>query len=133
MKGIEDVACPLGCARNDQVRFVARDVLYGAPGEFPVVQCMTCKLLRTNPRPTPEAMSGFYPEDYGPYLSTQVGSAPRKQRGWLRRLLGPVYRATWVPLYNAVVHFNFTKVPDIPAGENVGDWLRIRFLSQTDA
>lgn len=117
MTGIEDVPCPLGCAPNDKVRLVAQDVLYGVPGEFSVVQCMTCKLLRTNPRPTAERMSDFYPEDYGPYLGTQVRATPVKQRGWFRRLLGPLVRSTWVPLHNAVVQLNATKVPAMPVGK----------------
>ncbi|MFN2389300.1 MAG: class I SAM-dependent methyltransferase [Actinomycetota bacterium] len=46
--------------------------------------------MRTDPRPTPESIGAYYPDDYGPYLGTRVDEpepvAPRP--AWKRRLLG---------------------------------------------
>lgn len=69
---LEDVPCPLGCPKNDKIILVGRDLLHSLPGEFSVVKCRNCGLLRTNPRPTPDSIGFYYPDDYGPYLGTQV-------------------------------------------------------------
>ncbi|GAB4274025.1 MAG: hypothetical protein Kow0065_22590 [Methylomicrobium sp.] len=69
---LENTACPLGCAKNDAVVLVGRDRLHDLPGEFTVVECRSCGLMRTSPRPTPETIGFYYPDDYGPYLGTQV-------------------------------------------------------------
>jgi len=69
---LEDVNCPLGCPKNDEAVLTGHDLLHDLPGEFTVVKCRTCGLMRTNPRPTPDAIGFYYPDDYGPYLGTQV-------------------------------------------------------------
>lgn len=69
---LEDVSCTLGCQKNDEVVLTGHDLLHDLPGEFTVVKCRTCELMRTNPRPTPETIGFYYPDDYGPYMSTQV-------------------------------------------------------------
>ncbi len=64
---LEETACPL-CNRNNTKRvFIGRDRLCKREGEFQVVQCKSCGLLYTNPRPTKETMGYFYPPDYAPY------------------------------------------------------------------
>ena len=68
----EDVSCPLGCLKSDEVVLTGRDLLHDLPGEFTVVKCRTCGLMRTNPRPTPKTIGFYYPDDYGPYIGTQV-------------------------------------------------------------
>jgi len=68
---LEDVSCPLGCPRNDEIILIGRDRIHDLPGEFTVVKCRICGLMRTNQRPTPDTIGFYYPDDYGPYLSAQ--------------------------------------------------------------
>lgn len=103
---LESAACPLGCAPNDAPVLTARDRIHDIPGDFPVVRCRTCGLLRTNPRPTPDTIGFYYPDDYGPYLGTQV--AVRREAGPVRKLLRAVYRT--------VFRFNTELVPPLPPG-----------------
>lgn len=74
---LEEVPCPLGCAANDRPVLEGFDRLQGLPGRFQVVECESCGLLRTNPRPTPDAMSFYYGAGYQPYHS----SRPHARRG----------------------------------------------------
>jgi len=69
---LEDCPCPLGCRSGDEMVLVGRDRLNGLPGEFQVVRCLGCGLMRTNPRPTLETIGFYYPEDYGPFRGTRV-------------------------------------------------------------
>ena len=71
----ESAPCAIGCPPDDEEILVGRDRLHGVPGNFRIVRCRTCGLMRTNPRPTSEAMEPYYPEDYGPYESTKVNSS----------------------------------------------------------
>jgi len=65
---LEDTPCPLGCAdAYDEFVIAGRDRLHKLPGEFTVVRCCVCGLMRTNPRPRAEALGYFYPHDYSPY------------------------------------------------------------------
>jgi SAM-dependent methyltransferase len=89
---VEDVDCPLGCPREDQFILSGRDRLHNLPGEYSVVKCCTCGLLRTNPRPTPTSMGTYYPEDYGPYLGTRVQTGVSNVNSWARRYLAPIAR-----------------------------------------
>ena len=96
----EERACPVGCVPDDTPVITGPDRLHGMPGTFQVVRCEHCGLMRTNPRPTPDAMGWFYPEDYAPYAQTLVAtkpkgvSAPRKKKRRKKRLT-PWY-APWV-------------------------------------
>jgi|RhiMethySRZTD1v2_1073278.scaffolds.fasta_scaffold36153_7 SAM-dependent methyltransferase len=91
---LEAVSCPLGCPPDDEFVLTGRDRLHDGPGEFPVLRCRHCGLLRTSPRPTRTEISRYYPDSYGPYASTLIGggangTAPRsRQRVW-DRLLEP--------------------------------------------
>lgn len=80
---LESRPCPLGCPPGDERVLTGHDRINHLPGEFQVVRCRTCQLLRTDPRPTPQAMDYYYPDDYPPYLGTQVNQ--RLQSGRLRR------------------------------------------------
>jgi 2-polyprenyl-3-methyl-5-hydroxy-6-metoxy-1,4-benzoquinol methylase len=72
---LQDVACPVGCPRNDDLVLTGRDRLHDLPGDFNIVKCRTCGLMRTNPRPTPETIGFYYPDHYGPYIATRVGKS----------------------------------------------------------
>ncbi len=89
---LEDVDCPLGCPRKDLSVLTGRDRLHGLPGEYNVVKCCTCGLLRTNPRPQPGSMGFYYPDDYGPYLDTQLRAENGGLAAVLKRYLRPLVR-----------------------------------------
>jgi 2-polyprenyl-3-methyl-5-hydroxy-6-metoxy-1,4-benzoquinol methylase len=85
---LESAPCPLGCHDGDEILFVGRDYQYKMPGEFPVVECKKCGIVRTSPRPTPETIGLYYPSDYGPYLGTQVSNGQHlKTNGYKSRLI----------------------------------------------
>jgi 2-polyprenyl-3-methyl-5-hydroxy-6-metoxy-1,4-benzoquinol methylase len=69
---LEETACPLCNEYNDVFITAGRDLLYDKSGDFTVVQCRTCELMRTNPRPTLDTIGYYYPDDYGPYIGTRV-------------------------------------------------------------
>lgn len=69
---LEETSCPLGCPGKDEKVLVGHDRIHGLPGDFVVVRCKTCGLMRTNPRPTPETLGFYYPDNYGPYHGTKV-------------------------------------------------------------
>lgn len=71
---LEEADCPLCGPAPTACVISGSDLLHDLPGEFTVVECSGCGLLRTNPRPTPETIGYYYPSDYGPYLGTVVAS-----------------------------------------------------------
>lgn len=88
---VEDIGCPLGCSKNDEILFSGRDLLRNLPGEFKVVKCKCCGLMRTNPRPSADSMGHYYPDDYGPYVGTRVLHDPLKPSSSLvKRVLRPL-------------------------------------------
>ncbi len=103
---LENVSCPLGCKKNDEVILTGRDLLHDLPGEFTVVKCRTCGLMRTTPRPTPETIGFYYPDDYGPYLGTQIGQTEPVSR--IKKLLKP--------LVKRVFNFNTQRLPSLAPG-----------------
>ncbi len=88
----EDVTCLLGCSPKDDIVLTGRDLLHHLPGEFHVVKCCTCGLMRTNPRPTPGTIGFYYPANYGPYLCTRVVQTKSNSR--IKKLLKPL--ANWI-------------------------------------
>jgi len=95
-------ACVLCGAEAATPLFAARDRLHGLPGQFWIVRCAWCALLRTSPRPTGAALSAYYPDDYAPHREAgdeRGGSAPgagSPLRDRLRRWLG-TRRIWWIP------------------------------------
>ena len=89
---LEDIDCPIGCSKTDDVVLTGQDLLHNLPGLFTVVKCSSCGLMRTNPRPSPETMGFYYPDNYGPYVGTKVQHARPKSASWLKRLLRPTFR-----------------------------------------
>lgn len=69
---LENRPCPLGCTQGDTVILEGKDLLHGMDGNFTVVRCNQCRLMRTNPRPTPQSIGQYYPESYMPYKSTEI-------------------------------------------------------------
>ena len=99
---LEDMPCPLGCPRDDEPILTGCDRLHDLPGEFAVVKCRTCGLLRTNPRPTAETIGFYYPDNYGPYLGTQVEqSSPSKVSG-IKNFFRPLVRTVFNTKHDAL-------------------------------
>jgi SAM-dependent methyltransferase len=96
----ENVPCPLCGCRQSTARFFGSDLLYAMPGEFQLVRCTDCGHHFLNPRPTPECIHRFYPEDYGPHhppplpdaLAAPSSEAKPSKRPWY--LSQPV---RWIP------------------------------------
>ncbi len=89
----EKVPCPLGCQENDQTVVTGRDLLHDVEGEFTVVRCGSCGLMRTNPRPTLETIYRYYPDNYGPYLRSQVRQTDSVTSGGKKLLRSIVSKA----------------------------------------
>jgi 2-polyprenyl-3-methyl-5-hydroxy-6-metoxy-1,4-benzoquinol methylase len=107
---LEDAPCPL-CAGSslalDEPVLIGRDLLHEVPGEFAVVRCRACGLMRTNPRPSPSSIGQFYPDHYGPYLSSRIQGDPPPQTR-IRRALRV--------LFKRVFRFNTDNIPELPPG-----------------
>jgi 2-polyprenyl-3-methyl-5-hydroxy-6-metoxy-1,4-benzoquinol methylase len=65
---LERAPCPLGCAAGDRLVLRGRDRLHHLPGDFQVVRCRGCGLMRTDPRPDFESIGFYYPAEYGPWM-----------------------------------------------------------------
>jgi len=102
----ENIACPLGCERSDRILLTGRDVIHGLPGEYTVVQCRQCGLIRTNPRPSPGTISFYYPDDYGPYQDADTRGAELKE-GSL---------PLWKRVFRFLVRYNTACLPRIAPG-----------------
>lgn len=105
---LEDLLCPLGCQQNDVIILTGRDLLHNLPGQFTVVKCKKCGLMRTNPRPTPETIGFYYPDDYGPYLNTQVVHTKLQKTSKIKKLLKPIVKT--------IFKFNTNNLPPLVPG-----------------
>jgi 2-polyprenyl-3-methyl-5-hydroxy-6-metoxy-1,4-benzoquinol methylase len=103
---LEDIPCPLGCNAGDKIVLIGRDRIHNLPGEYPVVKCLDCGLLRTNPRPTMKTIHYYYPDDYGPYLGTMV----HPESGRTTPL--PEWKKMVLPLFQ----WNTERLPYLPPG-----------------
>ena len=86
------------------VLFSARDRLHHLPGQFQVVRCAGCGLVRTSPRPSGAGLAAYYPADYGPHQDIDdargVPPAAGADRATLRRRLKHRFgtrRIWWTP------------------------------------
>src|SRR4051812_49366933 len=103
---LEVVSCPLGCPPDDEFVLTGRDRLHDGPGEFPVLRCRRCGLLRTSPRPTQTEISRYYPAAYGPYASTLVAGRPN----------GATPRRRWQRLLARLLEPTTNVLPPLPSG-----------------
>lgn len=103
---LEDAACPLGCEKEDEFLFTGHDLLHGLSGDYALVRCKSCGLIRTNPRPTPGTMGCYYPDDYGPYIGTTVqNELPAERRASLLRHFA-----------RKILELNMQRLPDMKPG-----------------
>ncbi|HSJ55659.1 MAG TPA: class I SAM-dependent methyltransferase, partial [Anaerolineae bacterium] len=74
-------ACDACGADDASFLFEGWDRLHGQPGHFRVVRCRRCGLIYLNPRPTPDAIGLYYPDDYRPYIAP-VRAARKRVTRW---------------------------------------------------
>ncbi len=92
--------CVMCASRSVHHLFAARDRLYNLPGDFWVVRCASCALLRTSPRPSGEALARYYPDGYRPHGEADAPPAATEEvPGFWRRLRRRVAsrRIWWIP------------------------------------
>lgn len=89
---LEHTSCPNGCIQESREVLKGRDRLHNLPGTFSIVRCPECGLERTNPRPTPDTIGFYYPDNYGPYQPTQFRSNSTTLRAKIFNFLGLVDR-----------------------------------------
>lgn len=84
---LEKVQCPIGCAPSDVQVVCSGDRLHAVAGTFIVVKCQQCGLMRTNPRPTADTISAYYPGEYAPHRDAAL-SRRSAARSAVSELLG---------------------------------------------
>lgn len=104
---LQKPSCPIGCRDNDELVLIGHDLLHDLPGEFTIVRCLNCGLMRTTPRPTPDTIGFYYPEDYGPYEVTKI-KTDNKLEGVLKNFLRPIIKR--------IFNFNTTPLPNMLPG-----------------
>lgn len=75
---LETIGCPLCEGAQSNHVLTGPDRLHDLPGLFSVVECTSCGLKRTSPRPNAATIGFYYPDDYGPYKGTIVADAAAK-------------------------------------------------------
>lgn len=100
---LESRDCPLHPGSVDEPVLTGRDRLNDVDGEFAVVRCSVCGLLRTNPRPTPSTIGAYYPDHYGPYLGTKTSAHLPA-------------RVTWRRYARRLAESNAQRLPALPPG-----------------
>jgi SAM-dependent methyltransferase len=127
----EEVRCDLCGSDDSVVVMVGSDFRYDLPGEFPVRKCNSCGLAFTSPRPTPEALSHYYPDSYASHAvlrtehSSRSGALARRvifgRNGIGAAFLSRVYNAF---AFRAFIPFDEPgRVLDIGCG--MGNYLRV--------
>jgi 2-polyprenyl-3-methyl-5-hydroxy-6-metoxy-1,4-benzoquinol methylase len=103
---LETKPCPVGCVEDDLTLFHASDIIHQLPGQFTIVRCQHCGLMRTNPRPTMPTIGFYYPDSYGPYNPMEITtSSPYPTRkSLIKRLISPLFQ------------FNTQRLPPISPG-----------------
>jgi SAM-dependent methyltransferase len=103
----EQTVCPNGCQKNDEPVLIGHDLIYNFPGEYTVVKCLKCGLMRTDPRPDMYSMRFFYPDNYGPYVGTKI-SQDKKPISQMKK--------KFHNLLNQIFNFNTGTLPEITPG-----------------
>lgn len=76
-----DVTACVLCGTDDtELMWMAYDLAFDGPGEFPLVRCRRCGLMYLRVRPTPQEIGRYYPLEYSPYRT-----AIQDERSFLMR------------------------------------------------
>ena len=75
---METPVCDLCGHGERKPLFAARDLRWGGPGEFTLVECTRCDARYLSPRPARAAIAAWYPTEYKAYRRTRAA--------WLRKL-----------------------------------------------
>ena len=91
---LEHVCCECGSNIDNPV-LIGKDWINNLTGEFQIVRCTQCGLMRTNPRPTKETIGFYYPDSYAPYLTTQIkpNTKPKKIRKGIEKYIANPFQA----------------------------------------
>jgi len=82
---MEWVKCDLCGLDNVERLLTGKERLLGGEEEFGVVRCRNCGLIYTNPRPTREEISRYYPSQYSAFAFSQGGLAAFLRRTSMER------------------------------------------------
>jgi SAM-dependent methyltransferase len=63
--------CPLCGGKDSRLLFIGKDLRYSIPGEFPVVSCTQCGLVRLAARPSASNLGIYYPSSQYPAYNRQ--------------------------------------------------------------
>ena len=88
---LESRPCPLCLVAEDEPVLSGVDMLHGVPGEYRVIRCRQCGLMRTDPRPTPDTIGLYYPSHYGPHANADIDSDGGADRLRFCRLMDAEY------------------------------------------
>jgi SAM-dependent methyltransferase len=80
----EEVFCSLCDSRISIELYHLTDTAYFVPGEFILRRCAACGLMYLSPRPTPAAITQYYPANYSPFRRPVEDERWRLMR-WMRR------------------------------------------------
>lgn len=80
----ETVPCDLCGSVETEILVRGPDRFLTLPGEFTMVRCRHCGLVRQNPRPTPDSIGSYYPPQYAPF-SVAIDDERSIVRRWDRR------------------------------------------------
>ncbi|MDD5277974.1 MAG: class I SAM-dependent methyltransferase [Methylovulum sp.] len=76
---MERIPCECGSFEEKPI-LIGEDWINHLPGEFQIVRCQACGLMRTNPRPSQDTIKFYYPDNYAPYLTTQVRQTNKSKK-----------------------------------------------------
>jgi len=102
----EDIPCPMGCRLDDEKVLTGYDRINNLPGEFTVVRCRQCGLMRTNPRPSPSSIGFYYPDSYGPYQSSEF-----------QKMKSEHNNSKWKFFFRKLLHLEQTHLPPLKPGK----------------
>ena len=85
--GYERIACPLCGADGGDVVLRGRDRVLNEPVKLTIVRCAGCALCYLNPRPLPERLGAYYPQDYHAHRRQKGDVVGDGTSGRLRKLL----------------------------------------------
>ena len=68
---IDDYKCEICGNRSLSHKYRGKDRFYGVEGLFDILRCDGCGLLSIVPRPSPEVLKRYYPDNYYSYNDTE--------------------------------------------------------------